>query len=123
MLLTTFTNPAPVIHAQFGYSVAAVGNDRVLIGAIGGDDEYPLNGGAGYLFLPQPALTTRRTATNTLAISWPSAWSGFTLQQNTNGITTMNWSNVTDTIQDDGTNRSVTLPAFSTGQRFYRLQK
>ena len=32
-LLTTFTNPTPAATDSFGYSVAAVGSDRVLIGA------------------------------------------------------------------------------------------
>jgi len=44
------------------------------------------------------------------------------IQQNTNGIATMNWSNVIDSIQDDGTNLTlgITLPS---GSRFYRLFK
>ena len=48
-LLATFTNPAPVASSCFGFSVAAVGTDRVLIGAYrdatGGSDA-----GAAYLF-------------------------------------------------------------------------
>lgn len=32
-LLTTFTNPTPANAEQFGQSVAAMGGDRVLIGA------------------------------------------------------------------------------------------
>jgi hypothetical protein len=32
-LLTTFTNPAPAAYDNFGYSVATLGTDRVLIGA------------------------------------------------------------------------------------------
>jgi hypothetical protein len=47
-LLTTFTNPIPVFSGQFGTAVAAVGNDRVLIGETqnGGTP----TGGAAYLF-------------------------------------------------------------------------
>jgi len=33
-----------------------------------------------------PLLAIRRTSTNTVAVSWPSPSTGFTLQQNTNGI-------------------------------------
>src|SRR4030095_14170871 len=33
-LVTTFTNPAPVTYDLFGNSVAAVGRDGVLVGAI-----------------------------------------------------------------------------------------
>ena len=120
--LMTFINPTPDAMDAFGYSVAAVGNDRVLIGAIS-DNTGATNAGAAYLFLIQPKVTIGRIITNTVAISWPSGWNGFTLQQNTNGIATVNWSNVTATVQDDGTNRSVTVPAFLMANRFYRLQK
>src|SRR4029079_1491620 len=33
-LLTTFTNPPPAPAANFGWSIAAVGKDRVIIGAV-----------------------------------------------------------------------------------------
>ena len=52
-LLTTFTNPSPAVSEQFGYSVAAVGNDQVLIGAIGA-----IFGGAVYLFSTNGTLVT-----------------------------------------------------------------
>lgn len=69
-----------------------------------------------------PALTIFRTSTNTLAISWPSPSVGWELQQNTNSVNSVNWSNVTTGIQDDGTTRRflVTPPE---GNRFYRLFK
>ena len=52
--LTTFTNPTPAASDFFGYSVASVGADKVLIGAHG--DHFGANaGGAAYLF------TTNRT--------------------------------------------------------------
>jgi hypothetical protein len=53
-LLTTFTNPAPAASDIFGWSVAAVGTDRVLIGA------YQDNGGVGaaYLFSTNATLIT-----------------------------------------------------------------
>jgi hypothetical protein len=43
-LLTTFTNPAPAVYDNFGWSLAAVGIDRVLIGT-----STP-QAGAAYLF-------------------------------------------------------------------------
>lgn len=49
VLLATFTNPAPAVLDQFGYSVAAVGSDRVLIGAFN-DDLGAADTGAAYLF-------------------------------------------------------------------------
>jgi hypothetical protein len=56
-LLTTFTNPIPATNDNFGQSVAAVGNDRVLISAIdyGGAKG---TGGAAYLFNTNGALLT-----------------------------------------------------------------
>ena len=71
-LVFTFTNPVPVASDNFGTSVAAVGNDRVLIGAIdyGGSG----NGGASYLFSTNGNLQT--TFTNpTPAANEYFAWS------------------------------------------------
>lgn len=48
-LLTTFTSPNPSGSGYFGYSVAAVGPDRVLIGAHG-DNLGASQTGAAYLF-------------------------------------------------------------------------
>lgn len=71
---------------------------------------------------PPPSLSIRRTMTNTVVISWPSPSTGFVLQQNTNRLGSVNWSNVTATVQDNGTNRFIIVnpPA---GNRFYRLFK
>ena len=69
-----------------------------------------------------PLLTVLRTTTNTVAVSWPSPSTGFTLQQNTNGIATVNWSNVTATIQDDGTIKTLIVNP-PVGNKFYRLFK
>jgi hypothetical protein len=67
-----------------------------------------------------PLLSIARTTTNTVAVSWPSPSTGWTLQQNTNGIATVNWSNAPGTIQDDGTTKTLIVnpPA---GNRFFRL--
>jgi hypothetical protein len=112
-LLTTFTSPMPNADL-FGCSVAAVGSDRVLIGA--------RRGNKAYLFALVPSLDIRSTPTNTLAVSWPLFAPDYVLQQNTNGLATGNWSNVSGPIQDDGTNKYlITDPA--TGNRFYRLIK
>jgi len=59
-LLTTFTNPAAAFDGRFGLSVAAVGNDRVLIGAIA-NDFGALNAGAAYLFSTNGTLLTTFT--------------------------------------------------------------
>jgi len=67
-----------------------------------------------------PLLAIRRTSTNSVAVSWPSPSTGFTLQQNTNGIATVNWSNVVTTPSDNGTTKTVIVNPPS-GNRFYRL--
>ncbi len=69
-----------------------------------------------------PLLSIARTATNTVAIRWPSPSTGWVLQQNTNSVASVNWSNVITTPLDDGTNKTV-LVSPPTGNRFYRLFK
>jgi hypothetical protein len=60
MLLTTITNPTPAVGDLFGYAVAAVGSDRVLIGAPL-DDTGATDSGAAYLFNTNGALLTTFT--------------------------------------------------------------
>lgn len=69
-----------------------------------------------------PLLSIARTTTNTVAVSWPSPSTGFTLQQNTNGLVTVNWSNVFTAPVDDGTTKTVIVNP-PTDNRFYRLFK
>ena len=81
---------------------------------------------AGYDFVTikyavAPLLSIGRTTTNTVALSSPSPWTGFTLQQNTNSIATVNWSNVLTTPTDNGTTKTV-IVNLPTGNRFYRLK-
>jgi hypothetical protein len=119
-LLATINNPVPGVGDRFGLRLAAFGNHGVLISA-------PQDNGVGsaYLFsVPAPAvapsLTVWRTTTNTVAVSWPSTAAGFALQQNTNGIMTVNWSNVTASILNDGTNQTLIVNPIN-GSHFYRL--
>ena len=124
-LLTTITNPTPADGDLFGVSVAAMGSDRVVIGAY--EDNTGADGaGAAYLFNIAPAgvpsLTIQLTITNTVAVSWPSPSTGWNLQQKTNSISSVNWSNVVTTPADDGTTKTVIVNP-PTGNRFYRLYK
>jgi hypothetical protein len=59
-LLTTFTSPTPEFGDNFGSSVAALGSDKVLIGAFG-DDAGATNDGAAYLFSTNGTLLTTFT--------------------------------------------------------------
>ena len=69
-----------------------------------------------------PLLSIFLTTTNTVSASWPSPSTGWDLQQNTNGLSSLNWSEVTDTIQGDGSNRTLIVNP-PVGGCFYRLQK
>jgi hypothetical protein len=67
-----------------------------------------------------PLLSISSTPTNTAMIFWPSPSTGFILQQNTNGVSSLNWSNVVTTPTDNGTIRYIIVNP-PTGNRFYRL--
>jgi hypothetical protein len=67
-----------------------------------------------------PTLAILRTPTNTVAVTWPSPSTGWRLQLNTNSVSSVNWSNVTSTILDDGTTQTLLISP-PVGTRFYRL--
>ena len=53
-----------------------------------------------------PLLSIARTTTNTVAVSGRRLRRASRLQQNTNSVSSVNWSNVVTTIQDDGTTKT-----------------
>jgi hypothetical protein len=57
---------------------------------------------------------------NSVTISWPSASTGFVLQQNSD-LKTANWTTSGFSISDDGTNKSITITS-PAGNLFFRLQ-
>jgi len=69
-----------------------------------------------------PTLSIARTTTNTVAVFWPSPSTGYVLQQNTNSVSSVNWSNAPGNIQDDGTTKTLIVNP-PVGNRFYRLFK
>jgi hypothetical protein len=99
---------------RMGNAVTALGNNRVIADWV--------NTQAAYLYELIPSVSVQRTPTNSLAVSWSSFAPDFALQQNTNGLATGNWSNVTETIQDDGTNKYIIFEP-TTDNRYYRLIK
>lgn len=80
------------------------------------------NAGPAGKCLGTPTLSIARTTTNTVAVFWPSLAASFTLQQNTNSVASVNWSNVVTTPSDDGTTKTVIINP-PTGNRYYRLFK
>jgi hypothetical protein len=124
-LLVTLTNPTPAAGDLFGSAVAVIDSDHVLVGARL-DNAGATDAGAAYLFSvppppPAPTLAIRRTVTNTVVVSWPLSATNFFLQQNTNAISSLNWSNVTSGIQTNGTNRIIVSNPGGAGH-FYRLR-
>jgi hypothetical protein len=121
-LLATINNPAPGVGDGFGTRLVAFGGEGVIIGA-----PWHQGVGSAYLFsvpasIIAPSLTIRRTTTNTVTVSWPSTAIGFVLQQNTNGVSSANWSNIITGVQNDGTTKSISIsPAL--GSRLFRLLK
>jgi hypothetical protein len=91
-VLTTITNPTPADFDYFGGSVAALGSDRVLIGAHF-DSSGGLYGGAAYLIaLTPPTLTIASAAAGHTTISWMPNTPGFVLQE-TELLSPADWTN------------------------------
>lgn len=139
LFLSTINHQMSTCHAQ-QYSVdwykvaggggTSTGSVYSVSGTIGQPDTGKMSGGnfsleGGFWSLisvvqtiGSPTLVVIHSG-NSVKVSWPSPSSGFVLQQNSN-LTTTNWPASGFTISDDGTNRSISLPA-PTGNLFFRL--
>jgi hypothetical protein len=87
--------------------------------------QYSLTGGFWSLYAVQtpgaPLLTiTLNPQLSTINISWPSPSPGWTLQENTNSVSSTNW-NDHPFPQDNGTLKYIIVNP-PTGNRFYRLK-
>lgn len=73
-----------------------------------------------------PLLSVRHTQTNTVVVSWPVTWPGFTLLENSD-LRTTNWVQVvtlpTVVLTSQTTAVKQVIVPTPTGQRFYRLTK
>ena len=67
-------------------------------------------------------LSSARTTTTTVAVFRSSSPADRVLQQNTNSVSSVNWSNVTSGIADAETIQTLLLNP-PVGTRFYRLVK
>lgn len=72
-------------------------------------------------FVAVPQLSYSIQPAHTLALAWPTNFSGFLLQQNSDPSTT-NWVNATNAISMVGTNYQATNSTAS-GARFFRLKQ
>jgi hypothetical protein len=144
IILTALALAASAAQAQTNFTVdwftidggggVSTGGTYTVNGTIGQPDAGAMSGGNFTLqggfwgviaAVPTPGAPTLdifRTTTNTVAVTWPSPSTGWNLQQNTNSVSSVNWSNVISGIQDDGATKSLIInpPA---GNRFYRLIK
>jgi hypothetical protein len=66
-----------------------------------------------------PPLNISVTTTNTVVLTWPSTWPGYSPQQNSD-LTTTNWVNATNPVALVTNVYQVISPVLS-GQQFYRL--
>ena len=122
-LLNTITNPTPAAYDFFGWSVAAVGTDRVIIGSYR-DDTGATDAGAAYLFaLPYPSLSIEQNA-GTVALSWVTAETGLILQQTDLLGAPAVWSETTDLVSINGLT-NVVQQTITNGytNRFYHLHR
>ncbi|MBI3880942.1 MAG: hypothetical protein HY301_12900 [Verrucomicrobia bacterium] len=122
-LLTTFTNPTPANGDKFGFAVAAVDNDRVIIGAFFDNQGAP-NGGVAYLFnIPPPRLNLTLSGTNS-SISWVTDELGWVLQETKLIDSPPVWSATTNQVSTNGLTNFVQLPLpDGVTDRFYRLRR
>jgi hypothetical protein len=141
LLLTALTSVlADCAHAQpfsldwftmdSGGGAATVGNFSVM-GTIGQPDAGPaLTAGTfsivgGFWSLPPvqgapaPMLHLLLTSPGVLRISWPSSLAGFSIQQ-TLSLGSPNWTSPSESVNDDGINKSIVVNT-ATGTRFFRL--
>ncbi|PWU16025.1 MAG: hypothetical protein C5B50_14220 [Verrucomicrobia bacterium] len=112
---------------------ASTGSVYAVAGAIGQPDaghssggNYTLDGGfwgiiATVQSVGAPALMISLVSPTQVAVSWPSASTGFVLQQSLT-INPGTWTTIPATNSDNGTLKSVVVPA-SSGNRFYRLSR
>jgi hypothetical protein len=96
------------------------GSGNVFVTGYSYNNGYPDYLTIEYSSALPPSLTIACTTTNTVVVSWASPSPGFTLQQNTNGLATVNWSNIFAAPLDDGRTKTLIVDP-PTGNGFYRL--
>lgn len=107
------------ISGPQGYANVATYIDPLTTGAT-----YTSSSGKAYPVLGStvaPQLTLQRSGINTITISWPSASTGYQLQQSST-LNKNSWATFTGTINDNGTAKSVQIP-LSSGNLFFRLKQ
>ena len=126
-LLTTITNPTPAVSDYFGNAMAAVGNDRVLIGAYK-DDTGATDAGTAYLFSAPPAVAPllslvnpRWVGTNFTFSFQTQSDASYTVEYN-GDLRTTNWE-FCCTMTGNGSLWPCSIPMTNTAQRFFRVRQ
>jgi len=121
--LTILTNNG---RGSFGFNAtlnAGVGPQGLVTAHLLGDGNCDLVCADNYnidtltVLLSRPTLNINRSS-NRVDVSWPSSWTNWALQQNSD-LTTTAWS-ASGGISNDGTNMSLNFTS-PTGQLFFRL--
>lgn len=120
-LLNTITNPAPGSLDFFANSLAAVGSDRIIIGASGKKSGGVTQAGAAYLFaLPYPPLSITKTST-AVSLQWVTPENGIVLQQSAQ-LNPAVWSNMPDPVFISG-QTNIVQQTLVNSNRFFRLHR
>jgi hypothetical protein len=114
-LLMTMNQPVSSF-SRLGGAVADLGEGRVLVGASGLDLV-----GAAYVYQLMPSLQIASVQGDKLSVSWPSAWSGWMLQQSMT-LDPPEWATISESVTDDGAIRTILVDP-SERNRFHRLFK
>jgi hypothetical protein len=132
LAFSAFTQYSIDWHTIDGGGGISTGGVYSVSGTIGQHDaggpmtggNYSVVGGFWSLYAVQtpgaPALRIFLTGTNTAIVAWPAPSTGWTLQSNTNLVST-NWVNVTNAIAVVASENQVTI-APPAGNRFFRLK-
>ena len=122
-LLSTFANPTPEDSDWFGWCVAAVGTDRVIVGGVWDNTGAPDAGSAYVYALPYPLLNIAQNA-GAVSVSWVTPETGITLQQTDFLGTSPVWSNTTNLTAVTGPTNVVqqTIPS-GVSHRFFHLHR
>jgi hypothetical protein len=121
-------------HTIDGGGGSSAGGFYMVTGSIGQPDSGALSGGnftliggfwAGAVASQSPgapSLSILHIPPRTVILAWPVSAAGWTLEQNSEGVYSRSWSEVTAGVQVEGEMRKLVLD-FSEGVRFFRLKK
>lgn len=112
---TATVTATPSAGFQFTHWVA---NDRTVSTTASYTFTNIINQSLVANFVPAPTLTFARQP-NALLLAWPTNFSGFTLQRNSD-LNTTNWTTATEGVHSLGSNYQATILT-TNGPRFFRL--